>query len=83
MDSCTGIYSKNGKMFLSSAKKVKDSKKSSDKVFRVVDCEESCDSGTMRCEDGECRSQCEEDDDTCPDGTTLCDDGVCKHEHMC
>jgi len=83
MDSCTGIYSKNGKMFLSSAKKVKDSKKSTDKVFRVVDCEESCDSGTMRCEDGECRSQCEEDDDTCPDGTTLCDDGVCKHEHMC
>jgi len=82
-EDCTGIYSKNGKHFLSSAKKVKDSKKSTDKVYQVVDCEESCDSGTMRCEDGECRSQCSEDDDTCPDGTTLCDDGVCKHEHMC
>merc|ERR1712151_1130241 len=84
-DDCKGIYlnGKNKKYFLSSANKAKDSKRTSDKVFQIVDCEESCESGTMRCDDGECRSQCEEDDDTCPEGTTLCDDGVCKHIHMC
>ena len=45
----SGLSYTKKKYFLSRAKKAKTSKKSSDKAFIQVACEESCDAGTMVC----------------------------------
>ena len=82
---CKGIHN-NGKVYtLCSGKKLKPSKETHS-AFTVVPCNQSCDSGTVKCEDGECREQCGEEEEAegdCPGGTTRCSDGVCRHEHMC
>ena len=82
-DGCKGIYFTKGKHYLSSSGKPKSSKKKGDKVFVMADCSEACQAGEQRCEDGECREKCDEEDEDCPPGTTRCPDGICKHEHMC
>ena len=87
---CKGINAKEStegeKVYLlCSGNKTKPSK-TTDSVFQVVSCNDSCEAGTMRCEDGECREKCgkeEEEEGKCPGGTTRCSDGVCRHEHMC
>ena len=85
MDNCQGIFfnSNTRKYFLSRSAQGEKSSSSTDKIFTMEDCEETCDAGTQRCEDGECRERCSEEDGECPAGTTLCPDGVCKHIHMC
>ena len=85
IESCKGIYLKSntGKYFLSRSDQGEKSSSSTDKIYTMEECEETCDAGTQRCEDGECRERCSEEDGDCPAGTTLCPDGICKHIHMC
>merc|ERR1712176_171902 len=80
---CKGLYLPKGKYFLSGSNKGQDSKKKGDKIFVITDCSKACAAGEQRCEDGECKERCDDDDDDCPPGTTRCPDGVCKHVHMC
>ena len=83
-EDCKAVYFDSSKRhYMLSGLKLKRSRDPKDKIFTVEKCKTTCDAGKQRCEDGECREKCSEEDDDCPAGTTLCPDGVRKHIHMC
>ena len=86
-ENCRGIYwnsrSRSSPYYLSTSDRGVKSYEPRDKIFTMKKCKRTCYAGKQRCEDGECRERCSEEDSECPAGTTMCPDRVCRHIHMC
>jgi len=90
-DRCKGLWysHKKKKYIMRSNDTMIASNKRKDVALVKVDCQQACSEGEVRCQDGECKHHCEDEDekedegDGCGAGLKRCDDGTCKHEHMC
>lgn len=81
-DACGGINyeASTGKYHLVTSTTLTASA-AADKVIQAVSCDEACNAGEERCQDGDCKAECPVECDTAG-GLRLCPDGTCKHVHM-